>query len=105
MATKTGARPLNSRPTPWTRSLPGTGLSRSICWGRAMRTQPKKQIPADVKFGTLFTEHMVSARFDVDGGWSAPELSKYQKLSIDPSASVLHYGQAIFEGCKAFETA
>jgi branched-chain amino acid aminotransferase len=70
-----------------------------------MRTQPRKPIPADVKFGTLFTEHMVSARFDVDGGWSAPELSKYQKLSIDPSASVLHYGQAIFEGCKAFETA
>ena len=72
-----------------------------------MRTQPKKPIPADVKFGTLFTEHMVSARYDVHGvngspaGWSKPELSAYQKLSLDPSASVLHYGQAIFEGLKA----
>jgi branched-chain amino acid aminotransferase len=70
-----------------------------------MRTQPKKPIPADVKFGTLFTDHMVSARFDVESGWSAPELSAYQKISLDPSASVLHYGQAIFEGLKAFETA
>jgi branched-chain amino acid aminotransferase len=77
-----------------------------------MRTQPKKPIPADVKFGTLFTDHMVSARFDVhgsvhgsSGGWSEPELSAYQKISLDPSASVLHYGQAIFEGLKAFETA
>lgn len=70
-----------------------------------MRTQPKKPIPADLKFGTVFTEHMVSARFDVDLGWSAPELSAYQKLSLEPSASVLHYGQAIFEGLKAFEIA
>lgn len=70
-----------------------------------MRTQPKKPVPADVKFGTLFTDHMVSARFDVDAGWSKPELSPYQKLSLDPSASVLHYGQAIFEGLKAFNTA
>jgi branched-chain amino acid aminotransferase len=74
-----------------------------------MRTQPKKPIPADVKFGTMFTDHMVSARFEVDANdhaeWSAPELSAYQKISLDPSASVLHYGQAIFEGCKAFETA
>lgn len=87
--------------------LPAPGFARSILAGR-MRTQPKKPIPADVKFGTLFTEHMVSARFDVNGspaGWSKPELSAYQKIALDPSASVLHYGQAIFEGLKAFETA
>ena len=70
-----------------------------------MRTQPKKPVPADLKFGTFFTDHMVSARFDVESGWSEPELSAYQKISLDPSASVLHYGQAIFEGMKAFETA
>jgi len=70
-----------------------------------MRTQPKKPIPSDVKFGTLFTDHMVTARFDVDAGWSEAELSPYQKLSLDPSASVLHYGQAIFEGLKAFTVA
>jgi branched-chain amino acid aminotransferase len=66
---------------------------------------PRKPLPADLKFGTMFTEHMVCARFDHETGWSAPELSAYQKLSLDPASSVLHYGQAIFEGIKAFSTA
>jgi len=65
---------------------------------------PKKPLPADLKFGTLFTDHMVSARFDVEHGWSAMEVSPYGKLALDPAASVLHYGQAIFEGMKAFST-
>jgi branched-chain amino acid aminotransferase len=65
---------------------------------------PRRPLPADLKFGTLFTEHMVSARLDADGGWSQPDLSAYGKLSLDPAASVLHYGQAIFEGMKAFST-
>jgi branched-chain amino acid aminotransferase len=65
---------------------------------------PRKQLPADLKFGTVFSEHMVCARFDVDSGWSQADLSAYQKLALDPAASVLHYGQAIFEGLKAFST-
>jgi branched-chain amino acid aminotransferase len=65
---------------------------------------PRRPLPADLKFGTLFTEHMVSARFDADSGWSQLDLSAYGKLALDPAASVLHYGQAIFEGMKAFST-
>jgi branched-chain amino acid aminotransferase len=65
---------------------------------------PRKPLPADLKFGTVFTEHMVCARFDVEAGWSQADLSGYQKLALDPAASVLHYGQAIFEGIKAFST-
>src|SRR5688572_17547312 len=67
-------------------------------------TTPRKPLPADLKFGTLFTDHIVSARFDVDHGWSGMELAPYGKLPLDPAASVLHYGQAIFEGLKAFST-
>lgn len=67
-------------------------------------TTPRKPLPADLKFGTLFTDHIVSARFDVDHGWAGMELAPYGKLSLDPAASVLHYGQAIFEGLKAFST-
>jgi branched-chain amino acid aminotransferase len=66
---------------------------------------PRKPLPADLKFGTVFSEHMVCARFDVDTGWSQADLSAYGKLALDPAASVLHYGQAIFEGLKAFTTA
>jgi len=65
---------------------------------------PKKPLPADLKFGTLFTDHMVSARFDVEHGWSTMEVAPYANLALDPAASVLHYGQAIFEGMKAFST-
>jgi branched-chain amino acid aminotransferase len=65
---------------------------------------PRKPLPADLKFGTVFTEHMVCARFDKETGWSQPDLCGYQKLALDPAASVLHYGQAIFEGIKAFST-
>jgi branched-chain amino acid aminotransferase len=66
--------------------------------------KPKKPLPTDLKFGTLFTEHMVTARFDIATGWSAHELTAYKPLALDPAASVLHYGQAIFEGLKAFTT-
>jgi branched-chain amino acid aminotransferase len=65
---------------------------------------PKKPLAADLKFGTLFTDHMVSARFDVEHGWSAMQVAPYANLALDPAASVLHYGQAIFEGMKAFST-
>jgi branched-chain amino acid aminotransferase len=66
---------------------------------------PRKPLPADLKFGTVFTEHMATARFDADsGGWAPLEVSGYAKLALDPASSVLHYGQAIFEGLKAFCT-
>jgi len=67
-------------------------------------TKSKKQLPADLKFGTIFTDHMVSAHFEAARGWSQFELSAYRALSLDPASSVLHYGQAIFEGLKAFTT-
>ena len=35
--------------------------------------------------------------------WLTPEIRPYQPLTLDPSASVLHYGQAVFEGMKAFK--
>jgi len=69
-----------------------------------MKKTPRRPLPADLKFGTLFTDHMVSARFEVGSGWSSFEVTPYQNLSLDPAASVLHYGQAIFEGMKAFVT-
>ena len=37
---------------------------------------PRKQLPADLKFGTVFSEHMVCARFDIDTGWSQADLGK-----------------------------
>src|SRR5688500_15284615 len=52
-------------------------------------------------FGRLFTEHMVTIRYE-RGAWQRGQLVPYGPLSLDPAASVLHYGQAIFEGFKAY---
>jgi branched-chain amino acid aminotransferase len=55
-----------------------------------------------LSFGQIFTDHMFLCHFR-EGTWQTPEISPYKPLILDPSASVLHYGQAIFEGMKAFK--
>lgn len=52
-------------------------------------------------FGRVFTENMVQIRY-ADGAWQRGELVPYGPITLDPAASVLHYGQAIFEGFKAY---
>jgi branched-chain amino acid aminotransferase len=56
----------------------------------------------DPGFGQVFTDHMVTAHYSRDRGWYDASLSAYQPLTLDPATSVLHYGQAIFEGLKAY---
>lgn len=56
-------------------------------------------------FGKLFTEHMVQIRYEEGTGWCDARLEPYHSISLDPAASVFHYGQAIFEGFKAFRQA
>ncbi len=53
-------------------------------------------------FGKTFTDHMFICHYK-DSKWQTPEIKPYQGLTLDPSASVLHYGQAVFEGMKAFK--
>tara|TARA_B100001113_G_scaffold64108_1_gene49116 strand:- start:837 stop:1892 length:1056 start_codon:yes stop_codon:yes gene_type:complete len=53
-------------------------------------------------FGSVFTDHMFECDY-VDGKWQNPKIVPYQSISIEPSASVFHYGQAIFEGMKAYK--
>lgn len=52
-------------------------------------------------FGQYFSDHMFLV--DYDGKeWVNPRVTPYQPIPLDPAASVLHYGQALFEGMKAF---
>lgn len=53
-------------------------------------------------FGNYFTNHMVTIDWNEDEGWHAPQVRPYAPLELDPASSVLHYGQAIFEGIKAY---
>jgi len=53
-------------------------------------------------FGKIFTDHMFVMDYTEDKGWHDPRIVPYGSLSVDPSASVLHYGQGVFEGLKAY---
>lgn len=56
-------------------------------------------------FGTVFTDHMVDICWSARGGWHRPRVQPYGPISLDPAAAVLHYGQEIFEGIKAYRHA
>jgi len=62
----------------------------------------REQILADPAFGTVFTDHMVDLCWSVGGGWHRPRVQPYGPITLDPAAAVLHYGQEIFEGIKAY---
>jgi len=53
-------------------------------------------------FGRYFTDHMVTIRWTEDAGWHDAQLVPYAAIPFDPATNVLHYGQAIFEGLKAY---
>jgi branched-chain amino acid aminotransferase len=56
----------------------------------------------NIPFGKYFTDHLLEADYE-NGEWKNVEIKPYQPLLMSPSAAVLHYGQAIFEGIKAYK--
>ncbi|MGB3608131.1 branched-chain amino acid aminotransferase [Psychroserpens sp.] len=56
----------------------------------------------DLAFGKTFTDHMFMCDF-VNGEWQQPQIKPYQPMQMEPSARVFHYGQAVFEGMKAYK--
>lgn len=58
----------------------------------------------NIPFGKYFTDHMLEVDYE-DGEWKTPEIKPYQPLILSPSTAALHYGQAIFEGIKAYKNA
>jgi branched-chain amino acid aminotransferase len=70
---------------------------------RAQRLKPK---PDDSKlgFGQIFTDHMFNMDYDPNQGWHHPRIEPYQPIVMDPATMMLHYGQGVFEGLKAYRT-
>jgi branched-chain amino acid aminotransferase len=70
------------------------------------KTTSRKARPADadLKFGTVFTDHMFLMDYTADRGWHCPRIEPYQALSLEPAAMVLQYSQSIFEGLKAYRS-
>ncbi|MBV9948052.1 MAG: branched-chain amino acid aminotransferase [Myxococcales bacterium] len=68
---------------------------------RTSKEQRDRQL-ADLGFGRVFSDHMVTLRWTAATGWTDGAVVPRAPLSLDPSACVLHYGQSIFEGYKAY---
>jgi len=56
----------------------------------------------NLQFGRTFSDHMFVADYE-NGEWKNLQIVPYAEISMSPAASALHYGQAIFEGIKAFK--
>ena len=65
----------------------------------------RDEILASPGFGVNFTDHMVDICWSTGGGWHRPRVQPYGPITLDPAAAVLHYGQEIFEGIKAYRHA
>jgi branched-chain amino acid aminotransferase len=52
-------------------------------------------------FGSIFSDHMFSMEY-ADGAWKNPQIQPYQALALEPGVAMLHYGQTVFDGYKAF---
>ena len=91
-----------------TTALPGSmsdlewALTRNSA---AMSPEARAKILANPGFGTHFTDHMVDISWSESEGWHQPRVQPYGPITLDPAAAVLHYGQEIFEGMKAYRHA
>jgi branched-chain amino acid aminotransferase len=62
----------------------------------------REAIIANPTFGTHFSDHQVVIVWEKDKGWHSAQVIPYGPIQMDPSSAVLHYGQEIFEGIKAY---
>lgn len=58
--------------------------------------------PDNIQFGKLYSDHMLVAHYE-NGEWKQPEIVPFSELSLSPATTFMHYGQAIFEGVKAYK--
>jgi branched-chain amino acid aminotransferase len=58
----------------------------------------------NLSFGAVFSDHLFECDFK-NGEWQKPVIKPYAPFLLDPSSRVFHYGQAIFEGMKAYKDA
>jgi branched-chain amino acid aminotransferase len=91
-----------------------TQTASELTFSQQRNENPKSSVERDAilanpGFGDYFTDHTAVVDFKVDangeGGWSNARIEPYGPIAMDPAAAVLHYGQEIFEGMKAYRHA
>ncbi len=97
---------LLGRPTKSERRIYDFRMSFSITTTTAPTPAERRaEILADPGFGRFFTDHMATAEWTVDEGWQELRVRPLEPFSMHPGVGVLHYGQEIFEGLKAYRHA
>ena len=64
--------------------------------------RPKPADESSLGFGKIYSDHMFTMRWTSDGGWAEPTVGPFANLNLSPASLVLHYGQSIFGGLKAY---
>src|SRR5256714_12389645 len=82
-------------------------IHQKIAFSRSPTSKPvgpdaRAQLLNDPGFGRVFTDHMVTIRWTEERGWHDAQAPAREPIALDPAAAVLHYGQEIFEGLKAY---
>ena len=62
----------------------------------------KKTDFSNLRFGTVFSDHMLVCNYK-NGKWGESEILPYGPIHMMPGTQVIHYGQSVFEGMKAFK--
>jgi branched-chain amino acid aminotransferase len=82
---------------------PPSGIGFDVHLSDHRRTAAEReQLMTAPGFGTVFTDHMVTIEWTTERGWHNAQLRPYGPVTLDPASQVLHYGQEIFEGLKAY---
>ncbi len=70
-------------------------------------TNSPREVPAEagLGFGKVFSDHMFMMDWEAGEGWKNPRIVPFAKISLHPASTVLHYGEEIFEGLKAYRRA
>ncbi|MGG1553629.1 branched-chain amino acid aminotransferase [Paenibacillus ferrarius] len=71
---------------------------------KASQRKTMPDLAQNLGFGRHFTDHMFIMDYTEGRGWHDPRIVPYGPISHDPAAMIFHYGQAVFEGMKAFRT-
>jgi branched-chain amino acid aminotransferase len=80
----------------------GEVMKSSVTLAKTLKPKPDE---GKLGFGTKFTDHMFNMDYAPEKGWYNPRIEPYGPIAMDPATMVLHYGQGVFEGLKAYRTA
>jgi branched-chain amino acid aminotransferase len=77
----------------------GSAMQVEVTRAEKLKAKPDEN---KLGFGTIFTDHMFNMDYNPEKGWHNPRIEPYAPLVMEPSTMVLHYGQGVFEGLKAY---